>query len=155
MRFCCGQWPDVQTKEERDPVVAARGEKVALPKPAGYMTHGRRHVEMSREIEFLNQLKGVKGFAQILGVLTEAGDTTRAEAILMERCECDLEKLLEYAPLPQLMCMAQKCLWSSALDTPAFTSLCTADLKTQCWAPHVVVEGLDPLCQKHAFKFYG
>jgi hypothetical protein len=86
---------DPQPKEE---TVAAKGKKGIQLRAAGYVTHAKRQFEMAMEIEFLNRLKGVKGLAQIVGVLAEGANTTRADAIL-HQCECEQENLLECVTL--------------------------------------------------------
>lgn len=79
------------TKQE----IAAKGKKAA-PVVAGYNTAGTRVWEMTREVQFLDELRGKPGVAQIVGLVTQGkADTSRPVAILLERAHCDLSTLLE------------------------------------------------------------
>jgi hypothetical protein len=63
----------VQTKQE----IAAKGKKAARV-VAGYNTAGTRVWEMTREVQFLDELRGKPGVAQIVGLVTQGkADTTR------------------------------------------------------------------------------
>jgi hypothetical protein len=118
----------VQTKQE----IAAKGKKAA-PVVAGYNTAGTRVWEMTREVQFLDELRGKPGVAQIVGLVTQGkADTSRPVTILLERAHCDLSTLLECAPLPQ----------SRAL---LLVHLCL-----RRWGPCIIVSTrADMLCMPH------
>lgn len=89
----------MQTKEDK--AKAAKGKKVH-PSAVGYNSAGTRVWEMTREVQYLDELKGEPGIAKVVSLITEGkADTTRPIAILLERAHCDLDHLLECVPLPQ------------------------------------------------------